>query len=515
MGDQEGRSLKRRRRWLLLVAAVLILAGLSLFFRRSGKHRPLVAARGVMAALPQRAVPDPSKVHGWRGDGTGHYPDAKPPLHWSPTENVVWKTPLPGLGNATPVVIDDRVFVTAEPTTLLAVRLSDGGLLWQHQVTIADTLSGADRTKREQSAQAASTAEQRLQEIGPELEKLRRQARSGGASAEAQARLKDLKVEEQSLRSKVELAIVGAASPGQLVGMASSTPVSDGKSVFALFGNYIVAAFTIDGELRWARSIERRPDGGEPQRGGAGTGQAASPLLVDGRLIVPLTRLNAFDPETGDQLWEGDEFSDFGTPAVARIDGATLLITAEGRAVDVTNGRTMAEHLGDLWWLPPIVSDHDVFFISGAPLIPDRAAAAVRLPKYTGQPFTGQPLWSRPLSRTDRYASPLLLPSGDVLTIDNGQLMTVLNAKTGETIHERKLRNLSPMPTPQVWASPALVDPHVFIFDETGFASILNAQAPFDVVATNQLEAMHGSPVFAGTKLILRGLENLYCLEAK
>ena len=49
----------------------------------------------------------------WRGPtGLGHSADKAPPLTWSTTENVRWKTPLPDEGNSTPVVWGDRVFIT-------------------------------------------------------------------------------------------------------------------------------------------------------------------------------------------------------------------------------------------------------------------------------------------------------------------------------------------------------------------------------------------------------------------
>jgi outer membrane protein assembly factor BamB len=49
----------------------------------------------------------------WRGSNADGVSDEKnPPVSWSATENVTWKSPLPGGGNSTPVVWDDKVFVT-------------------------------------------------------------------------------------------------------------------------------------------------------------------------------------------------------------------------------------------------------------------------------------------------------------------------------------------------------------------------------------------------------------------
>jgi len=80
---------------------------------------------------------------GWRGprmDGTSLDPNAL--VHWSATSNVFWKTALPGLGHASPIVWEDRVFTaTAVPErqarVLLCLDRLNGRLLWQQAVITA------------------------------------------------------------------------------------------------------------------------------------------------------------------------------------------------------------------------------------------------------------------------------------------------------------------------------------------------------------------------------------------
>src|SRR5918993_2362807 len=72
----------------------------------------------------------------WRGPSgqglvTGVYPDT-----WSATENVVWKKPVPGRGNSSPIVWGDRIFLTTahesgRRVSLIAFRRSDGTQLWE------------------------------------------------------------------------------------------------------------------------------------------------------------------------------------------------------------------------------------------------------------------------------------------------------------------------------------------------------------------------------------------------
>lgn len=79
----------------------------------------------------------------WRGerlDGTSK--EKNVPVHWSASSNVVWKTELPGVGHASPIVWEDRVFtVTARKETqervLLCLERKSGQVLWQRVVVQA------------------------------------------------------------------------------------------------------------------------------------------------------------------------------------------------------------------------------------------------------------------------------------------------------------------------------------------------------------------------------------------
>src|SRR5881394_1871485 len=95
----------------------------------------------------------------WRGPlANGVAPVANPPIHWSETNNVRWKIPLPGKGHSSPIIFGDAVYVLAAvpvgeaqkpvyddapgvhdsvPVThrhqfvALAIGRHDGKLLWQ------------------------------------------------------------------------------------------------------------------------------------------------------------------------------------------------------------------------------------------------------------------------------------------------------------------------------------------------------------------------------------------------
>jgi hypothetical protein len=72
---------------------------------------------------------------GWRNDGTGRFPDARPPTEWSSDKNVLWKVELPGHSYAAPIVVGENLFVVSDPAELLCVRRSDGKVLWRKSLS--------------------------------------------------------------------------------------------------------------------------------------------------------------------------------------------------------------------------------------------------------------------------------------------------------------------------------------------------------------------------------------------
>ncbi|MBL7134008.1 MAG: PQQ-binding-like beta-propeller repeat protein [Phycisphaerae bacterium] len=77
---------------------------------------------------------------GPRGDGTSE--EKNIPVRWSATENIAWRTAIPGKGHSSPVVWGDRIFVTTcnertRQRTLLAIDRTTGKILWQRVVLTA------------------------------------------------------------------------------------------------------------------------------------------------------------------------------------------------------------------------------------------------------------------------------------------------------------------------------------------------------------------------------------------
>lgn len=73
----------------------------------------------------------------WRGPTwDGHSAETKVPVQWS-AQSVVWKVPLKGRGQSSPVIWGDRIFLTAaleegRQRVVFCLDRRDGKLLWEH-----------------------------------------------------------------------------------------------------------------------------------------------------------------------------------------------------------------------------------------------------------------------------------------------------------------------------------------------------------------------------------------------
>ena len=78
------------------------------------------------------AVAHASDWPGWRGDGTGVSEEPTAPRSWSETEGVAWKTAIPGDGYSSPIVWQDRIFLTTAVEGSLRARghSAASALMW-------------------------------------------------------------------------------------------------------------------------------------------------------------------------------------------------------------------------------------------------------------------------------------------------------------------------------------------------------------------------------------------------
>jgi hypothetical protein len=154
---------------------------------------------------------------GFRGDGSGHFPGATPPVTWNALtgEGVVWKTTLPGMSFSSAIVVGRKVFAVSSPHHLFCLDADSGQILWQKDVDPVGLLA-KDRAAEVRQALAAVVQEFKTQ------------------PAPADKAMRD------ALQKKVAaLATQGAVADGLPYGgfwsLAPATPASDGARVYVQF----------------------------------------------------------------------------------------------------------------------------------------------------------------------------------------------------------------------------------------------------------------------------------------
>ncbi|MCS7021798.1 MAG: PQQ-like beta-propeller repeat protein [Gemmataceae bacterium] len=108
-------------------------------WRSSGMLLPLLILSGLSFGLllPLQGADWPQ----FRGpNGSGVSTEAPLPVEWSRTHNIAWQASLPGRGVSSPIVVGDRVYLTAssgprgDRLHLLAYDAHRGTLLWHRQL---------------------------------------------------------------------------------------------------------------------------------------------------------------------------------------------------------------------------------------------------------------------------------------------------------------------------------------------------------------------------------------------
>lgn len=450
-------------------------------------------------------------VAGWRGDGDGVYADATPPVTLD-VAAAAWKTPLPAISNASPLVVGDKVCGATEPTGLFCADRKTGALLWQVQNPVVDALAGDERVRVQALIADAEAAEAELAIKTVEYSALSREMRKPDAPREIYARgqtvgnalaaLKKRVLEARPYRTSAEIDTIGYSSP---------TPISDGKALYAVYGNGVVASYDLSGKRRWIRWVGHTV----ATMRGYHQGQTASPRLVGGVLIVAQRVLQGLDPATGATVWEAGAYSDFGTPEVATVGGVPVVFTPAGQLLRATDGKVLASDLGDLWYLGPYVSGDRVYYLGAvgdahARIDGGVPAVAWDLAADGAGGVTATKRWETRIAVNQRfYASPIVYDGLLYWTSREGTLV-VVDPDTGASVYTR---DLSDELKGEAWPSPVAAAGRIYVASDNGVTLTVKAGRTFELLGRGRLERMRGSPVFVGDRVYARGLDNLYSLR--
>jgi len=400
----------------------------------------------------------------WRGarlDGVSRENTA--PTKWSKTENVAWRLPLPGPAGATPVVWDDRIYLTSvagaekQDLALLCVG-TDGKALWQRQVTTGS---------------------------------------------------KDLRTDEGNFASP------SPCTDGDHVWAFFGTGdlacfTRDGKEVWKLNVQDRYGQFSIQFGMASTPVLDR--------------GRLYLQLIHgEMRSKEQVARVACLDAATGREIWQVGRPSD-GTFECRHSYASPTLYRDEQREYLLTHGADyiVAHDLKDgheLWRcgdLNPKGKYNQTLRFVASPLavpgmivVPSAKKLGVLCLKPDGQgDLSDQPSASywRWTSNTPDVPSPLIV--GDLLYLcrEDG-ILVVVEAKTGEVIYTQ------PTTRDRHRASPVYAGGNIYLTARNGTITVVKAGRKYEEVAKNEMqESTSASPVFANGRLYIRTFDALYAI---
>jgi outer membrane protein assembly factor BamB len=383
------------------------------------------------------------------------------PLDWGPSQNLAWKTALPGAGASTPVAMGGRVYLTAytgffvpgEPggnmqrlqRHLLAINLDDGRILWDKAIA---------------------------------------------------ARLP----EEESIRDH---------------GFAASSVAVDEDRVYVFFGKTGVFAFDHDGNQLWHADVGSKTNG---------WGSASSPVLYKDFVFINASveseALVALDRKTGQERWRvGGERQPnaireaWNTPLVVTADSGRdeLVIPTAGTvySFDPQTGQQLWSCKTDIGWymVPSAVAANGVIYCLGGRS--GTAALAIRA-GGAGDVTDTHRLWTS--QKGSNVSSPVYHDGHLYWAHESREIAYCIAAENGELVYEQRLPRSG-----QFYASAVLADGRLYYLSRSGKTFVLAAKPSFEQLAMNDLSdssVFNASPAVAGKRLLLRSDRFLYCIES-
>ncbi|MFT4513313.1 MAG: outer membrane protein assembly factor BamB [Planctomycetota bacterium] len=430
----------------------------------------------------------------WRGPtGTGEA-TGNPPTEWSEEKNIKWKVSLPGLGNSTPIVWKDRMYLTT------AIQTEDVG----------------EPTK----LPAAPTREAATGQPGGR--QARRGGRRGGGRGNKAPPTKVFDFRVICL-NRTDGAVIWSKSVTRAVphegghatgSQASSSPITDGLHIYAHFGSRGIYCLNMSGDVVWSKDLGTMRTRNQ-------FGEGSSPALAGNALIINWDHegdsfICALNKKTGKELWRKPrkEMTSWSTPVITKADGKTLaIVTATGKscAYDVKNGDVVWSTTGMTTnAIPtPIVRDGIAYLMSG---FRGAALQAIQLKGAKGDVTESDNMLWKHNRQTSYVPSALLYGKHIYFVRSNNAVLSCVNIETGEPAFEgQRLAGLR-----TIYSSPVGAADKVYLPSREGITKVFKAGATYEDLATNELDdVFDASPVVIGDLLYLRGHKALYCIGKK
>lgn len=298
----------------------------------------------------------------------------------------------------------------------------------------------------------------------------------------------------------------GRTQTHEKITVAASTPVSDGKHIYAMFSSNDLVCLDLDGNLLWLRGLMR-----DYPNASNSLGMASSPVFAGDTLVVQLENDSesfaaGLDPATGLNRWKKDrpKGANWTSPQLMKdpATGKMLVALQSGKgihAVEPATGREVWYYDEGAATIPSSVTRNGVLYV------PSNGITALK-PAVTGvQP---EQLWRSPQLRPDT-ASPLAL--GERVFVLNGAgILSCADAKSGERLWQLRLKG--PFSATGVGAGQ-----HLYFVNEKGLVQVVDTQAKEGAVLSelDLGEIILATPSISGGAVYVRGDQHLWKLASK
>ncbi len=406
-------------------------------------------------------------------NGTGVAEGSTLPNTWDieKSTNILWKTPIPGLGHSSPIVWGESIFVTTAIS-------GDPNSKFVHGST--ETPASADDSSRHSfrvfciNKKTGSVIWEKV--IYEGVPKVQRHVKASHANP---------------------------------------TPATDGKNLIISLGSEGLYCFDFNGKLLWKQDLGTL-DGGWTAGPDFHWGFGSSPIIYKQLVIVQCDTQNqsfvaAFNISNGKRVWQTtrQEDSSWSTPTIYEGKSGAELITSGTkfyRGYDPLTGK-------ELWRLgdgvdvkipTPIVAN-DLYFLGGGsaherhPFYVLRAGARGEI-KPDAKNIAWQNLQIKP-----HIVTPIVYKDYLYVCTDNG-ILSQYHALTGEATFRVRLGSGGAFS-----ASPVAADGKVYFVSEDGDVFVVKADSKFELLARNTIgEVVMATPAIAGNMIVIRGQNHLF-----
>jgi outer membrane protein assembly factor BamB len=396
-------------------------------------------------------------------------------------ENILWRTPIPGLAHSSPVVWGNKIFVTTAVSTDPKATFRPG--------LYGDGDASKDRSRQRWMIYAID--------------------KNNGKIVWERVAYQGEPIDKRHIKSTY----------------ANSTPATDGRIVVAWFGSQGVHAYDVNGRFLWKVDLGRL-DLGAYDIPTYEWGPASSPIIWNNLVILQCDTqtdsfLLALDARTGKTVWKTDreELPSWGTPTVATTSTGPELVTNASNFIRGYDPRTGKE----LWRLggsskitapTPIFADGLFVVVSGRgperPIFVVRPNAHGDLTLPDGNSNSEAIAWSR-TGRGSYMPTPLVY-NGTLYVLGNNGLFDAYNLKTGEEVYRQRL----PLVGSGFSASPVASDGKIYLSNEDGEILVIAAGDKFAHLSTNSMgELLMATPALSDGVMYVRSAASLFAIGRK